>query len=86
MRFEKIHAQYPDVIREKTSVQITEELRIFKGFQNYGAGGFAQFLGIFQKRYKITAHEQDETYPGVLGVMAVTDGRMLAFETALHSA
>jgi hypothetical protein len=31
LRFEKIPAQYPDVNRKIASVQITEEMRIFRG-------------------------------------------------------
>jgi len=34
-------------------VQIKEQVHNFKGYQNYGAGGFTQFFRIFQTRDKI---------------------------------
>ena len=64
--FEKNPAEQQDGIWAKTSVQSTEELRILEGFQNYGAGGLAQFLRIFQKRAKIKDLENFRFFSFVL--------------------
>jgi hypothetical protein len=49
LRFEKIPAQYPDVNREKASVQMTEEMRLFQVLSKFGGWGLRPIFGNFSK-------------------------------------